>query len=371
MSSVVFSKHSDEYWMTQALALARLGRTTTTPNPAVGCVIVSNGKKVGEGYHLKAGSPHAEVHALAEAGHLAQGATAYVTLEPCSHHGRTPPCADALVKAGVARVVCAIEDPNPRVAGQGLARLAAAGIETRSGVLAEEAEVVNLGFLHRMRTGRPWIRLKLASSLDGGTALASGESQWITGPEARQDVQHGRASACAILTGIGTVLADDPFLNVRLKGVERQPDRVVLDTQLRMPAHARMLTQPGKTWVLHGPDVPADKVKALSEAGALPVALPLSDDQSLDIPAVLDWLGVQSWNLVWAECGARLAGALVTGAWVNELWLYQAPRLLGSSVRPMLNWSISSLSDALSPEVVDVRQIGADIRWQLRLNGRR
>ena len=361
------TKHSDEFWMAQALTLARRGLNTTTPNPAVGCVIVKDGNKVGEGYHLKAGTPHAEVHALAAAGPLAQGATAYVTLEPCSHHGRTPPCADALIAAGVARVVCAIEDPNPRVAGQGMARLASAGIETRSGVLSEEAEAVNLGFLHRMRTGKPWLRLKMASSLDGGTALANGESQWITGPEARQDVQHGRAAACAILTGIGTVLADDPALNVRLDGVERQPDRVVLDSQLRMPITARMLTLPGNTWVLHGPDVPTDRVKALSNAGASPVAIPLSDDHCLDISAVLDWLGAQSWNLIWVECGARLAGSLVGGGWVNELWLYQAPRLLGSSVRPLLNWSISSLADALSPEVLDVRQVGSDIRWRLQL----
>lgn len=363
--------HSDEYWMAQALTLARRGLNTTTPNPAVGCVIVKDGNKVGEGYHQRAGTPHAEVHALVAAGSLARGGTAYVTLEPCSHHGRTPPCADALIAAGVARVVCAIEDPNPKVAGRGLARLAAAGVETRSGVLAREAEALNWGFLHRMRTGRPWVRLKMASSLDGGTALANGESQWITGPQARQDVQHGRAAACAILTGIGTVLADDPSMNVRLDGVERQPDRVVLDSQLRMPVHARMLTLPGNTWVLHGPDVPVDKVAALTEIGARPVALPLSEDHRLDMPAVLDWLGRQSWNLVWVEGGARLAGALVAGGWVNELWLYQAPKFLGSSIKPLLDWSISSLSEALLPEVVDVRQVGADIRWQLRLKGGR
>lgn len=363
--------HSDEYWMAQALRLARRGLLTTTPNPAVGCVIVKGGRKVGEGYHIKAGTPHAEVHALATAGQDAQGATAYVTLEPCSHYGRTPPCAEALIAAGVARVVCAIEDPNPRVAGQGLSRLAAAGIDTRSGVLVEEAEAVNLGFLHRMRTGRPWLRLKMASSLDGGTALASGESQWITGPEARRDVQQGRAEACAILTGIGTVLADDPSLNVRLDGVERQPDRVVLDSQLRMPISARMLTLPGDTWVLHGPEASAARREALAAAGAKTVALPLGDAQRLDLAAVLDWCGAQSWNLVWAECGARLAGALVGGSLANELWLYQAPRLLGSSVKPLLNWSLSSLSEALSPEVMDVRQVGADVRWRLRLNNAR
>ncbi|MHA7880473.1 MAG: bifunctional diaminohydroxyphosphoribosylaminopyrimidine deaminase/5-amino-6-(5-phosphoribosylamino)uracil reductase RibD [Saccharospirillum sp.] len=363
----VEAMHTDEYWMAQALQLARRGLATTTPNPAVGCILVREGVKVGEGYHRKAGTDHAEAHALTMAGEQARGATAYVTLEPCSHHGRTPPCSDALIKAGVVRVVCAIEDPNPKVAGQGLAKLAAAGVETKSGVLAAEAEAINLGFLQRMRTGRPWLRLKMASSLDGATALASGESQWITGPQARQDVQRGRAEACAVLTGVGTVLSDDPALSVRLAQVERQPARVVLDSQLHTPPSARIFRQPGATWVVHGEDAPAERMQALAQAGALTVALPLGSDGRLDLGTVLDWMGRQHWNLVWAECGARLAGSLIGGGWANELWLYQAPKFLGASARPLMDWSIHSLKDALNPEVMDIRQVGRDLRWRLRL----
>lgn len=253
--------HHDELYMARAFELARLGRFTTAPNPNVGCVIVRDGEIVGEGYHLRAGEPHAEVHALRMAGDKARGATAYVTLEPCSHHGRTPPCADALVAAGVTRVVAAMQDPNPQVAGRGLYKLQQAGVEVRHGLMLAEAEAVNLGFLKRMRTGFPYVQLKLGASLDGRTAMASGESQWITSPEARQDVQRLRAQSAAILSTSATVLADDPSLTVRWDELDaetqrlyprdnlRQPLRILLDSQNRITPQHRVVLQPGATWL--------------------------------------------------------------------------------------------------------------------------
>lgn len=356
---------SDEFWMARALTLAARGTNTTTPNPRVGCVIVREGKNVGEGYHIRAGTGHAEVHALAAAGDNARGATAYVTLEPCSHYGRTPPCAEALIAAQVSRVVCAMEDPNPQVAGQGLARLNAAGIEVRSGVLSQDAERLNRGFLKRMRTGRPWLTLKLASSLDGATAMANGESQWITGSEARADVQRARAERCAILTGVGTVRSDDPSLNVRLDGAERQPDRIILDTHLNTPATARMLSLPGKTWILHGNDAPAQRQSALADSGANLVVLPRDEAGHLDLTAVMIWLGQQAYNDVWAEPGATLAAALLQARLVDDLWLYQAPVLLGSATRPLFSARLESLTEGLNMELVDVRSVGRDLRLQL------
>lgn len=244
MKSVVWNKlmtslQTDAVWMSRAIALAEKGRLTTTPNPNVGCVLVKDNQLIGEGYHKKAGTPHAEVHALAQAGAEAKGATAYVTLEPCSHYGRTPPCAEALIKAGVARVVCAGLDPNPQVAGKGIDMLRQAGIDVTVGVLADQAELLNPGFLKRMRTGLPFVTLKMAASLDGATAMKSGESQWITGPEARADVQQGRAISCAVVTGVGTVLADNPSLNVRLAECSRQPVRIILDTHARYTGGCR------------------------------------------------------------------------------------------------------------------------------------
>ena len=358
---------NDAYWMAKALKLAEKGLNTTSPNPRVGCVIVRDGRLVGEGYHERAGTPHAEVHALAMAGETARGATAYVTLEPCSHHGRTPPCAEALVEAGVGRVVAAIEDPNPQVGGRGLARLENAGIETRAGVLTEDAEALNRGFLKRMRTGHPWMTLKLAGSLDGATALASGESQWITGPEARRDVQLGRARSCAILTGIGTVLADDPALNVRLPGATRQPDRLVLDTRLRTPSEARLFQTDGRVHILHGQQIESDSVDRLTRAGAGLTRLPVdATTGQLDLHALMNWLGEQGYNEIWVEAGAILAGGLLKAGLVDELLLYQAPKLLGANVRPLLDWSIPSLAQAVQLVPVDTRQIGADLRWRLR-----
>ena len=342
---------SDEFWMAHALTLAARGITTTMPNPRVGCVIVRDGENVGEGYHVLAGTGHAEVHALAAAGDRARGATAYVTLEPCSHHGRTPPCAEALINAKVARVVCALEDPNPKVAGRGLAQLEAAGVAVRSGVLSQDAEALNRGFLKRMRTGRPWLTLKLASSLDGATAMASGESQWITSPAARADVQRARSERCAILTGVG---------------IDRQPDRVILDTHLNTPATAKMLSLPGNTWVLHGNEPPEGRKAALAEAGARLVVLPRDAAGHLDLTAVLIWLGQQAYNEVWAEPGATLAATLLQMNLVDELWLYQAPVLLGAATRPLFSASLSKLSEGLSFAVVDSRAVGPDLRLQLR-----
>lgn len=358
---------SDEAWMARALKLAERGLNTTSPNPRVGCVLVNRGRVVGEGYHRRAGGPHAEVHALDAAGEQARGSTAYVTLEPCSHHGRTPPCAEALIKAGVSRVVCALTDPNPEVAGRGLALLAKAGIEVKSDVLAEAAEALNMGFLKRMRHGKPWMTLKMAASLDGATAMANGESQWITGPEARADVQAGRARSCAILTGIDTVLADDPSLNVRLQDDSRQPDRVVLDTRLRMSPKARMLSLPGITWVLHGPNVDQAAAEALLEAGAQLVEVSLDEGtRRLQLPAVTLWLGQVGFNEVWVEAGATLAGSLIAERCIDELWLYQAPVFMGSAVRPLLNLPLASLTQAIRWQPIDIRQVGDDLRWRLR-----
>lgn len=361
----VTETQSDEFWMAHALALAARGTTTTMPNPRVGCVIVREGQNVGEGYHLRAGTGHAEVLALAAAGDRARGATAYVTLEPCSHHGRTPPCAEALIAAKVARVVCAIEDPNPKVAGKGLVMLSEAGVEVRTGVLRHDAETLNRGFLKRMRTGRPWLTLKLASSLDGATAMASGESQWITGPAARADVQRARAERCAILTGVGTVLSDDPSLTVRLEGAERQPDRVVLDTRLNTPAAARMLSLPGKTWILHGNDATEDRKTALTASGANLVVLPRGAHGHLDLTAVMIWLGLQAYNDVWAEPGATLAATLLQMNLVDDLWLYQAPVLLGAATRPLFSAHLDRLAEGLAFSVVDARAVGPDLRLQL------
>lgn len=355
---------SHEAWMAQALKLAAKGRFTTSPNPNVGCVIVQNNVLVGSGYHQKAGTPHAEVHALAEAGTLAQGATAYVTLEPCSHYGRTPPCADALIRAGVSQVVCAMTDPNPQVAGQGLDKLRQAGIEVISGVLNSEAEKLNRGFLKRMRTDTPWVVAKMAASLDGGTALANGESQWITGPDARQDVQIGRAESCAIVTGVETILADDPSLNVRLADTQRQPVRLILDSQARTPVTAKLFSLPGRSVVIHTADADADRLAQLEAAGVERVCLSACDGR-IDLPAFLAWCAQQTLNRVWLEAGATLTGAFVEQKLLDELWLYQAPIFLGSQTRPVLETRLGSLSQALRFEVEDVRFVGPDIRWQL------
>jgi diaminohydroxyphosphoribosylaminopyrimidine deaminase/5-amino-6-(5-phosphoribosylamino)uracil reductase len=354
--------------MAEAIRLARRGIYSTHPNPTVGCVIVNRGAVVGRGWHARAGEGHAEVLALAEAGAAARGAAVYVTLEPCSHQGRTPPCADALIAAGAKRVVAAMQDPNPRVAGQGLEKLRAAGIAVETGLLEAEAQALNPGFVSRMQRGRPWVRLKLASSLDGRTAMASGESRWITGPAARADVQRLRARSAAIITGIGTVLADDPSLNVRLPaselcGVEpvRQPLRVVLDSRLSMPVSAKMLALPGDTLVV-GSCADSARREALTAAGAEVVCLDVPGPRPLPL-AVLAMLAQREINEVLLECGATLAGAFMTAGLVDELVLYLAPHLMGDNGRGLcLLPGLEKMPDRIALEWQDVRRVGEDLR---------
>jgi diaminohydroxyphosphoribosylaminopyrimidine deaminase/5-amino-6-(5-phosphoribosylamino)uracil reductase len=351
--------------MARALRLAARGLHTTDPNPRVGCVVAAGDRVVGEGFHELAGGPHAEVAALAAAGSSSRGATAYVTLEPCSHHGRTPPCADALIAAGITRVVYASGDPNPRVNGSGAARLREAGIEVDGGLLERQARALNPGFYSRMERGRPWVRLKLACSLDGRTALASGESRWITSEPARQDVQRLRARASAVLTGVGTVLADDPRLDVRLEGTKRQPLRVVLDPRLETPPTARILGAPGKALILASTGGAGDR-SGLEAAGAQVEVLP-GERNMLDLEAVLAKLAALEVNEVHAECGATLAGALLTASLVDELVVYLAPVLLGEEARPLaLLGELASMQERLRLEILSERRVGPDLRLVLR-----
>lgn len=333
--------------MGRALELAAQGRTSTQPNPRVGCVIAFGEQVIGEGWHQRSGEPHAEVFALREAGERARGATAFVTLEPCNHHGRTPPCSEALIAAGIARVIYASGDPNPRVDGSGAARLREAGVVVEQGLRAAEGEELNLGFFSRMRRQRPWLRLKMAASLDGRTATASGESQWITSDAAREDVQRWRAESAAILSTSATVLADDPRLSVRLDSA-RQPLRVLLDRDGRIPKRARLFAEPGE--VLHL----TSKEIALEASGRL------------SLPAVLSTLNALEINEVWTEAGATLAGSLITANLVDELVIYLAPMLLGSEGRPLAALKIDRLLDASRWQTTDLRQIGPDIRIMLR-----
>ncbi|SFN11076.1 diaminohydroxyphosphoribosylaminopyrimidine deaminase [Formivibrio citricus] len=352
----------DEPFMRRALELAARGLYTTTPNPRVGCVIVRDGKIIAEGWHERAGEPHAEVHALRAAGELARGATAYVTLEPCSHHGRTPPCADALIAAGVARVVAAMQDPNPQVAGNGLARLAAAGIAVESGLLEAEARELNIGFVSRMTRDRPWLRIKTGCSLDGRTALPNGQSQWITSPESRADVQKLRARSCAMLTGIGTVLADDPQLTVRDFAIGRQPLRVVLDSRLRMPPSAKLLQTPGVLVVCAEEN--AARRTALEAAGAEVMCLPVNG--RVDLMALLLELGRRGCNEVTVEAGAELAGAFARAGLVDEWVIYQAPVLIGDPAKGVANLGLASLTEKLCPTRVEKEAVGPDLKWALR-----
>jgi len=356
---------ADSEWMARALQLAERGLYTTAPNPRVGCVLVRDGAIVGEGWHERAGEPHAEVHALRAAGDAARGATAYVTLEPCSHHGLTPPCADALVEARVARVVAAMQDPNPQVAGRGLEKLRAAGVEVDSGLMEDAARELNIGFVARMERNLPWVRSKIGMSLDARTALANGVSQWITGDAARQDVQHWRARSCAVLTGIGTVLADDPQLNVR--GIEnvQQPLRAVVDNALRLPPHARLLQQPGVVIYTAARDL--QKAIALEAAGARVVELPGADGQ-VDVAAVLDDLADQGCNEVLVEAGTKLNGSLLQAGLTDELVLYVAPQLLGDMARGIARLGeLTSLEQRIELEWKDVRQVGRDLRIVARV----
>ena len=349
----------DLFWMRRAIVLARLGQYSTKPNPNVGCVIVKDAQLLGEGYHPRAGQPHAEVFALRQAGEQARGATAYVTLEPCAHYGRTPPCAKALVDAGVVKVVVACPDPNPLVAGKGVQILKDAGIQVDVGVAEAEARQLNLGFLKAMATGMPYVRLKVASSLDGRTAMASGESKWITGTAARADVQHWRAISAAVLTGIDTVLADDCLLNVRhLAGVDDthsvvQPKRIILDRQGRLPLSAQILQQP-ETVMVMGP--------YRAELAALGV-LQLESQPLATLLAQL----VQQHQIydVLVEAGATLSTAFLQEGWVDEVISYVAPTLLGSSARTMFNAEFEQMSEQLRFKLYDVTQLGDDVRLRL------
>lgn len=356
---------TDSQWMARALQLAQRGLYTTSPNPRVGCVLVKDGKNIGEGWHQRAGEPHAEVYALRAAGNAAHGATAYVTLEPCSHFGRTPPCASALIAAGISHVVIAMQDPNPLVSGQGIAALRTAGIEVECGLMESTARELNCGFVSRMTRGLPWVRSKIAASLDGRTALANGTSQWITGEAARQDVQHWRARSCAVLTGIGTVLADDPQLNVRIPN-ERQPLRVVVDSALRISADAKII-QGGVLIYTACNDIPSHT--ALQARGAQVVYLPGTDNR-VDLPAMLRDLAQRGINEVLVEAGRTLNGALLKAGLVDELVVYLAPQLLGDAARGMANLGeLTQLEQRMDLVWQDVRQVGNDLRITARING--
>jgi diaminohydroxyphosphoribosylaminopyrimidine deaminase/5-amino-6-(5-phosphoribosylamino)uracil reductase len=359
---------TDSAYMARALQLAAEGLYTTQPNPRVGCVIVKDGQIIGEGFHARAGQPHAEVHALQQAGAQAKGATAYVTLEPCAHYGRTPPCANALIEAKVSRVVIAALDSNPLVAGKGQAMLEAAGISTTIGILEQQAIALNAGFFRRMAGGFPYVRVKTAASLDGRTAMQSGESKWITGLDARLDVQKWRAQSGAIITGIGTVLADNPSLTVRPQdwtdwhyGEVVQPKRVVLDSQLRMPLDALILQKVGVIIVTHQP-VTHIKVQQLQALGVEVWCFDSSSSAKINVLQVLKKLAKQGVNDVLVEAGAAVAGAFVEGSLVDEWVMYFAPTLLGSDAKPMFDWPIQTMAQQQKLQISDMRMIGKDLR---------
>jgi diaminohydroxyphosphoribosylaminopyrimidine deaminase / 5-amino-6-(5-phosphoribosylamino)uracil reductase len=359
----------DEQMMQRALELARLGRFTTPPNPCVGCVVARGERIVGEGWHRKSGDAHAEPLALQAAGDLARGATVYVTLEPHCYHSRTPPCTDALIRAGVARVICATLDFNPQVHGKGVEQLRAAGIEVDVGLLEREAAELNAGFAKRMQTGLPRVIVKIGASLDGGTALANGESRWITGEAARADVQRLRAASSAILTGVGTVIADDPQLTVRDAVIEmlgRHPLRAVVDSTLRMPATARVLREAGETVVFTCVDDEA-KTTALTAAGAKVLKLPPDVHNRVDLHHVMQMLGSMQCNDVLVEAGAILAGRIIEQGLADELIVYMAPSLLGPQARPMLQFpELERLADRLQWRFLSSEMVGDDLKLVLR-----
>lgn len=373
-SAFAFSKERDAQYMARAIELAKRGKYTTTPNPNVGCVIVSpSGDIVGEGFHRKAGQGHAEVVALENAGDNAKGAIAYVTLEPCSHYGRTPPCAEALIKAGINRVVVAMQDPNPKVSGRGIGMLREAGIAVDCGVLEAAASKLNKGFLKRFRAGRPHITVKLAMSLDGRIALKNGVSQWITGAEARQDVQRHRAESCAILTGSGTVLADDPSLNIRFDELGfiadsglvdesslRQPARIVIDGKNQLTSDRKLYYLAGDTIVVNTQNNPLlpSHVTQWQQKG---------QNGKVELTGTVRRLAEQEYNAIWVEAGAKLAGALMQEQLVDELIVYIAPKLIGHEGRELI-WlpDMMAMSDVLELEWVDKRQVGNDLKLVAR-----
>jgi diaminohydroxyphosphoribosylaminopyrimidine deaminase/5-amino-6-(5-phosphoribosylamino)uracil reductase len=351
--------------MARAIALTDNGRDTATPNPNVGCVIVKDGIIVGEGWHERAGEAHAEVRALEKAGASAKGSTAYVTLEPCAHQGRTGPCTDVLMKAGVARVVAALEDPFPQVNGRGIAKLRDAGIQVDTGLLADDAREAHRGFLSRVTRGRPWLRIKAAVSLDGRIALANGASRWITSEESRRDVHLLRARSCAMLTGIGTVLADDPELTVRHVEAKRQPKRVVIDSRLDMPLDAKILR--GEPPIILTVSDDAAKRKALEAKGAEVVRVP-NDGAKTDLAAIARLLGERGFNEVTVETGSKLMGSLLRAGVVDELVIYYAPVLLGDKGQPLAVLpELTRLEDAPRWRIVDSRAVGPDLRVTARL----
>ncbi|CAM5783676.1 bifunctional diaminohydroxyphosphoribosylaminopyrimidine deaminase/5-amino-6-(5-phosphoribosylamino)uracil reductase RibD [Ottowia pentelensis] len=359
--------------MSQALALAEQARLICPPNPAVGCVLVgADGQVIGQGHTQPTGQAHAEVMALRDAqarGHATAGATAYVTLEPCAHQGRTGPCADALIEAGVRKVVASLQDPNPRVAGQGLARLQAAGVEVEVGPGAEVARELNIGFFSRMTRGRPWVRMKVAASLDGRTALPNGASQWITSDAARADGHAWRARACAVLTGIGTVLRDDPRLDVRLPSATRQPMLVIADSQWRTPLAARLWQVPGRRVCIVGASADAGREQALRERGADVLQQPAAEGR-IDLSALLVELARREVNEVHVEAGAQLNAALWRAGLVDELLLYQAPRLLGEGAPLAALGPFAELAQGPQLEYIGVDRIGPDLRIRARVTGR-
>ena len=368
---------SDAAYMAEALRLAELGRYTTSPNPNVGALLVKNGQVIGRGYHKQAGGPHAEVFALREAGSEAQGATCYVTLEPCSHYGRTPPCAEALIAAGVSRVVVAMQDPNPQVAGRGISMLREAGIAVELGLLEQQARAVNNGFLSRMERKRPYVQLKLAASLDGRTALANGDSKWLTSEAARADVQHFRSQSCAVLSTATTVIADNARLNIRPEqllqhvpslesGEIRQPKRVILDRNGLLDHKLALFNDGGEVLLC---------VSNIENKRELPniarhIHCPLTSNAQFDLVALLEHLAVrENINTLWVEAGATLAGTLLQLQLVDELIVYVAPKLLGNSAQPLAVLpQFSALSEVVQLSWTDVRMVGSDIRLCARLS---
>ncbi|KRC23794.1 bifunctional diaminohydroxyphosphoribosylaminopyrimidine deaminase/5-amino-6-(5-phosphoribosylamino)uracil reductase RibD [Acidovorax sp. Root217] len=364
---------SSEQHTTKALELATQALCLSNPNPRVGCVITTpDGQVLGQGFTQQAGGPHAEVMALRDAaarGNKVQGATAYVTLEPCSHQGRTGPCCEALIGAGIGKVVASLADPNPLVSGQGFARLRAAGVEVVVGPGAKESRELNIGFFSRMVRGTPWVRIKTAASLDGTTALANGQSQWITSPAARADGHAWRSRACAVLTGIGTVLDDDPRLDVREVATPRQPHLVIVDSQLQTPLEARLFSVPGRTCLIYTASDDAAKKAALEGRGATVIRLP-NPQGKVDLGAMLKDLGQRSVNELHVEAGHKLNGSFLREGLVDEMLLYLAPRLLGPGLGMAQTAPLQTLADGTALDYVSVDRIGPDLRIVARVQGR-